>query len=164
MRTLIAIVLRHPSLLPKLEDRLASLPLPAQARRLLEAMRTLADDGMDDSPDDASSLDFDTLLNHLTGLRLAEDAAWALGDVPLPLPACAGPAQTAEAAEVAWRGIYGLMRRSLLEKELAQARRDCAESFTAASVQRVEALAVALFGHAGAETAAENPAELGPDE
>jgi DNA-binding IclR family transcriptional regulator len=56
------------------------------------------------------------------------------------------------------------MRRSLLEKELAQARRDCAESFTAASVQRVEALAVALFGHAGAETAAENPAELGPDE
>ena len=152
MRYLVAIVMRHPSLLPKLEDRLASLPLPAAARRLLEATRAWADE--------AESLDFEGLLNHLTGLRLADDAAWALGDVPLPLPACAGPAETAEAAEVAWQGIYGLMRRSQLESELAQARQDCAASFTASSVQRVEALAAALFGHAGAE----NPAELRPEE
>jgi DNA primase len=156
MRHLVAIVMRHPSLLPKLEDMLAALPLPVPARRLLEATRAR----VDAAADDADSLDFDSLLNHLTGLRLADDAAWALGDVPLPLPACAGPAETVEAAEAAWRGIYGLMRRSQLESELAQARRDCAASFTASSVQRVEALAAALFGHAGAE----NPTELRTEE
>jgi hypothetical protein len=82
-----------------------------------------------------------------------------LGDVPLPLPACAGPDATVSEAETAWWRIYGLMRRSLLEAELAAARRACAENFTAASVQRVEALAGALFGRA------EEPAvDMGPDD
>jgi DNA primase len=151
MRHLIAILLRHPSLLPKLEETAASLPLPQAARRLLTAAQTLADS--------ANSLDFTTLINHLTGLRLADDTAWALGDVPLPLPACAGPDATVSEAETAWWRIYGLMRRSLLEAELAAARRACAENFTAASVQRVEALAGALFGRA------EEPAvDMGPDD
>jgi len=155
MRHLIAILLRHPSLLPKLEETAASLPLPQAARRLLSAAQSLADS--------ANSLDFTTLINHLTGLRLADDTAWALGDVPLPLPACAGPNAAVSEAETAWWRIYGLMRRSLLEAELAAARLACAENFTAASVQRVEALAGALFGRAE-EHVADYGVELGPDD
>ncbi len=152
MRHLVAILLRHPVMLHRLEETLATLKLPPPARRLLTAAQAFADS--------ADSLDFDGLINHLTSLRLADDAAWAMGDVPLPLPACAGPAATVSEAEAAWWRIYGLMRRSLLEAELAQARRDCAENFTAASVQRVEALAAALLGRAGADY----PAELLADE
>ncbi len=143
MRHLVAVLLRHPSLLAKLEETAATLPLPPVARRLLAAAQTWADN--------AESLDFEGLINHLTNLRLADDAAWAMGDLPLPLPAGAGPATTAVEAEAAWWRIYGLMRRGLLEAELAQARRDCAANFSAASVQRVEVLASALFGRADAD-------------
>jgi hypothetical protein len=108
--------------------------------------------------DGAETLDFEGLINHLTNLRLADDAAWALGDLPLPLPACAGPDTTARQAEAAWWRIYGFMRRGQLEAELAQAQRECAANFSAATVQRVEALAAALFGRADADQAEANGA------
>jgi DNA primase len=151
MRYLVAILLRHPALLPRLEEALALLTLPPPAQRLFAAMQNLGEA--------AESLDFNGLIDHLTTLRLVDDAAWALGDQPLPLPECAGPAATKGDAEAGWWGIYGLMRRGLLEAELAAARRDCAARFTPEAVQRVEALAVALLGRAGGEPGS----ELGPE-
>ncbi len=150
MRHLVAILIRHPALLGKLEETVATLPLPPVARRLLVAVQEWTDG--------AETLDFEGLINHLTNLRLADDAAWALGDLPLPLPACAGPDTTARQAEAAWWRIYGLMRRGQLEAELAQAQRECAANFSAATVQRVEALAAALFGRADADQAEANGA------
>jgi len=141
VRHLTAILLRHPLLYPRLEEAFAQLALPAPARRLSAALQEWIDG--------AESLDFADLIDHLTTLRLADDAAWALGNMPLPLPADAGPDATTGEAEAAWWRIYGLMRRTVLEAELAAARRDCAANFTAASVQRVEALAAALLGRAG---------------
>ncbi len=151
-RHLTAILLRHPVLLPRLEEAFAQLALPASARRLFDALQAWADH--------AGSLDFNALINHLTRLRLMDDAAWALGDTPLPLPACASPAATVVEAETGWWRIYGLMRRGLLEAELAKARRDCAASFTAEAVQRVTALAGALLGRSGDEPGS----ELGSDD
>jgi len=147
IRQLTAILLRQPALLPRLEEAFAQLPLPAASRRLFDAAQAWADG--------AESLDFKALINHLSHLRLTDDAAWALGDTPLPLPVCASPAATVVEAEAGWWRIYGLMRRGLLEAELAEARRDCAASFTAEAVQRVTALAGALLGRSGDEPGSE---------
>jgi DNA primase len=151
-RHLIAILLRHPVLLPRLEEAFAQLALPASARRLFDALQAWADG--------VESLDFNALINHLSRLRLMDDAAWALGDTPLPLPLCASQTATVVEAEAGWWRIYGLMRRGLLEAELAEARRDCAASFTAEAVQRVTALAGALLGRSGEEPGS----ELGSDD
>ena len=136
IRTLTAILLRHPALLPRLEEAYASLPLPPAAHRLHAALQPYADD--------ADNLDFAGLIAHLTILRLADDAAWALGEVPFPLPACAGADATASEAEAGWWYIYGLMRRGSLEEEVAAARRDFAATPSQAAQQRLISLSGAL--------------------
>jgi DNA primase len=136
LRTLIAILLRHPALLPKLEDPLHHLPLPPPAQRLLEATIAYADD--------AQNLDFDGLIAHLTLLDLADDIAWALGDVPCPSPAYAGASATASEAEAGWWHIYGLMRGTSLEAEVAAARESFTAAPSAAAQQRLMALCAAL--------------------
>jgi DNA primase len=136
VRTLIAILLRHPVLLPRLEEAFANLALPPRAQHLHEALLAYADT--------AEHLDFTGLIAHLTSLRLADDCAWALGEVPFPLPACAGPDATAEEAESGWWLIYGLMRRGSLEAEVAAASRDFAAQPSEAAQQRLIALCAAL--------------------
>jgi len=136
IRTLTAILLRHPALLPRLEEAYAGLPLPPAAHRLHAALQPYADD--------ADNLDFAGLIAHLTILRLADDAAWALGEVPFPLPACAGADATASEAEAGWWYIYGLMRRGSLEEEVAAARRDFAATPSQAAQQRLISLSGAL--------------------
>jgi DNA primase len=136
IRTLTAILLRHPSLAPRLEESYAALPLPARAQRLHAALATYADD--------SEHLDFNGLIAHLTSLRLADDVTWALGEVPLPLPACARPDATAGEAEAGWWAIYGLMRRGSLEAEVAAASRDFAAQPSEAAQLRLIALCAAL--------------------
>jgi DNA primase len=136
IRTLTAILLRHPALLPRLEEAYANLPLPPRAQRLHAALQAYADD--------AEHLDFNRLIAHLTSLRLADDCAWALGEIPLPLPECAGPNATAGEAEAGWWAIYGLMRRGSLEAEVAAASRHFAAQPSEAAQQRLMALCAAL--------------------
>jgi DNA primase len=136
IRMLTAILLRHPLLLPRLEEAYAILPLPPRAQRLHAALQAYADD--------AEHLDSNGLIAHLTSLRLADDCAWALGEAPLPLPACAGADATAGEAEAGWWAIYGLMRRGSLEAEVDAARRDFAAQPSAALQQRLVALCAAL--------------------
>jgi DNA primase len=136
IRTLTAILLRHPSLAQRLEEAYAMLPLPPPARRLHAALTAYADE--------VEHLDFTALIAHLTSLRLADDITWALGEVPLPMPSCAGPDATAAEAEAGWWAIYGLMRRGSLEAEVAAASRDFALQPSEAAQQRLLALCAAL--------------------
>ena len=141
IRTLTAILLRHPALLPRLEEALAALPLPQPGRRLLA--------GLQDYADAAENLDFAGLIAHLTTLRLTDDVAWALGNGKLPLAECAGADVPAGVAEAGWWQIYGLMRRSSLEEDVAAARREFAATPTGAAQARLIALAEALSAARG---------------
>ena len=141
IRTLTAILLRHPALLPRLEDAFAALPLPPVCRRLLAGLQNFADE--------AENLDFTGLIAHLTTLRLADDVAWALGNGKLPLAECAGADVQAGVAEAGWWQIYGLMRRSSLEEDVAAARREFAATPTGAAQARLIALAEALSAARG---------------
>jgi hypothetical protein len=67
-----------------------------------------------------------------------------MGEIPLPLPDCAGPNATAVEAEAGWWLIYGLMRRGSLEAEVAAASRDFAARPSEAAQQRLMALCAAL--------------------
>jgi DNA primase len=136
LRTLAAILLRHPGLLPRFEEAYAALPLPPPARRLLQGLQNYADS--------TENLDFDGLIAHLTTLRLADDIAWALGNANLPLPPYAGADATASEAEAGWWQIYGLMRRGSLEADVAAARREFAASPTPLAQTRLMALSAAL--------------------
>jgi DNA primase len=136
VRILTAILIRHPALLPRLEEAYAALPLLPRAQRLREALQTYADD--------AENLDSAGLIAHLTSLRLADDVAWALGEAPFPMPACAGADATVAEAEAGWWLVYGLMRRGSLEAEVAAASRDFAAMPSEAAQQRLIALCAAL--------------------
>ncbi|MEJ0046423.1 MAG: DNA primase [Rhodospirillales bacterium] len=140
-RTLAAILLRHPALLPRLEEAFSALPLPPSGRRLLA--------GLQDYADGADSLDSTGVIAHLTNLRLADDVAWALGNGNLPLADCAGADVTVGVAEAGWWQIYGLMRRSSLEADVATARREFAAAPTEAAQARLIALAAALAAARG---------------
>ena len=151
-RTLLAIVLRHPALAHRLEDALGQLVLPAAAERLFQATLACADE--------ADHLDFDTLIAHLTSLDLADDIAWALGDVPCPSPAYAGPKADIREAEAGWWHIYGLMRGSSLEAEVTAARERFFASQSAADQERL----IALLGARDQWRRGEDGSEDGIDE
>ncbi len=135
MRTLIAILLRHPCLAHRLEDALGHLDLPPAGRRLADAVMAYADE--------AQNLDFNGLLAHLHHFDFTDDIAWALGDVPCPSPAYAGASATAEQAQAGWWHIYALLRGNLLEAEVAAAGARFHASQDAADLQRLGALLAA---------------------
>ena len=135
MRTLTAILLRHPALAHKLEDALSHLDLPPQGRRLADAVLAYADE--------AENLDFAALLAHLTHFDLAGEIAWALGDVPCPSPAYAGASADSVQAEAGWWHIYALLRGSQLEAEVAEAGARFHASQNAADLERLGALLAA---------------------
>jgi DNA primase len=136
IRTLTAIILRHPALAPKLEDPMAQLVLPSRVRGLIDAVLAYTDA--------AENLDFNSLIAHLHSLDLADDVAWALGDVPCPSPAYAGASATASEAEAGWWHIYGLMRGNSLVSEVAAAWKRWHDDPTDANQQRWIALCSAL--------------------
>src|SRR5262249_42150151 len=119
-RNLLAIILRHPALLPDVEEALGEVELPAALASLREAILQWGDV--------AETLDSHALMNHLTDNGLAAEAAQALAAVPYPLPACASPDARPAEAEAGWWHIFGLMHRGRLEAEVAAAMRDLAES------------------------------------
>jgi DNA primase len=134
-RTLLAIVLRHPNLLPDVEEALGRIDLPGAPARLRAAILHWSGT--------ASALDSTGLITHLTSTGLAAEVAQALAAVPYPLPACARPdAQPAE-AEAGWWHIFGLMDPGGLEEEVAAASRDFASRPDAAAQRRLIALCTA---------------------
>jgi DNA primase len=120
LRALTAILLRHPVLLPKLEEAYATLPRPPVAQRLFDATQRYAAE--------VENLDSAGLIAHLLSLPLADDVAWAFGNKPLPLNRHAGPDATVLEAEAAWWNYYRLLRRGNLEADVAASERDAISS------------------------------------
>jgi DNA primase len=151
-RTLIAILLRHPFLLPDVEEAFGRIELPNMLRPLGDAILQWGSD--------TPTLDSDTLITHLTQIGLAAQAAQALSAVPVPLPACASAdAMPAEAAS-GWWHFFGLMNPDRLEDEVATARRALETQKDAASQHRLKVLCAARnalrAGSTGWDDAAED--------
>jgi DNA primase len=133
-RVLVAILLAHPTLLPDLEESFALIDLPPA----LAAIRG----GMGDWLATHPTLDSQSLWNHLDTLGLAGAASAALDARPLPACAMAG-ALPAEAADN-WRQIFGLMRRTHAERELAEQQLAFERAPSEATERRLVALAGAV--------------------
>jgi len=114
-RMLLAILLRHPFLLPDVEEALGGLELAADHQALRQ--------GITQWGTACHTLDSEALITHLTQIGLATHVAQALSAVPSPLPACASAdAMPAEAAS-GWWHFFGLMNPDRLEDEVATASR-----------------------------------------
>lgn len=134
-RALVAILLRHPYLLPDMEEALSGLELPTALAELRSAMLQWSAV----SPE----LDSKTLITHLTQTGLATYVAQALSAVPVPLPECASAAAMPAEAASGWWHFFGLMNPDRLEEEVASASLAFAETADAAAQRRLIALCTA---------------------
>ncbi len=112
-RILLAVPLRHPSLLRDVEHALEELDLPDPLAKLRHALFAWAES--------SDLLDSAALMSHLQGIGLADEAARILSAQPVPLPACAAPDAMPAEALAGWWHIFGLMNRARLEEEVAAA-------------------------------------------
>ncbi len=143
-RMLVAILLRHPHLLPEVEEAFANLDLPGDWAELRSAMLHFS----------ASSevLDSQALITHLQHSGLATQVGQALSAVPVPLPACAAEAAMPAEAATGWWHFFGLMNPGRLEAEVAQASEAFANNADAASQRRLIALCSARDALRGGRT------------
>jgi DNA primase len=135
VRILLAVLIRHPSLLRDVGHALSELELPAAYHRLRDALLFWADH--------ADVLDSGGLIDHLTTSGLAAVADQALATVPVPLPDFVSAEAMPGEAEAGWWHIFGLMHRGRLEEEVAAARRDFADRADDAAQRRLVALCTA---------------------
>ncbi len=155
LRTLTAIVLRHPELARDVEEAWCTLHLPPALHGLRHAVLAWTEHGGVDDParhgtdnpprlDPAMHLlDSPTLLAHLTQLGLAEEVATVLAPTPCPLPACTLAGAMPAEAEAGWWHFFGLMQPGRLEEEVAAARRAFEARPDVASQRRIIALCTA---------------------
>ena len=134
-RALVAILLRHPVLLPDVEEAFALLDLPPGLARLREAILHWSQT--------AEMLDSAGLMSHLKSSGLATEVAQALSAVPVPLPGCAGEDAMPGEAGAGWWHFFGLMNPGRLEEEVAAATRHFAEVADEAAQRRLIALSAA---------------------
>jgi DNA primase len=134
-RILTAILLRHPGLLRDVEHAYAQVELFPPLARLRQAIMGWATS--------SDVLDSRALIDHLTSIGLAAEAAQALSAVPVPLPDCASPDAMPAQAEAGWWHIFGLMHRGRLEEEVAAASREFEERGDEAAQLRLVALCAA---------------------
>jgi DNA primase len=136
-RILTAILLRHPYLLQDVRDAYESLNLDGPLARL---QRTLLE-----WTDDAETLDFPSLMDHLTKSGCRSEIAQVLANGTLPLPRCT--ASTAMPAEVAeeWWHFFGLLNVERLREEVTSAKIDADRNPTTETVFRLNAMKGALL-------------------
>ena len=142
-RNLLAILLRHPLLLPEVEEPLAGLDLPeGPCTRLRDAMLAwLAG---------AETLDSADLFAHLAGCGLEDAAAWATRGPGLSA-AAAPEAQPKEALD-GWWHFFGLLRgEAELIADRAEAERMLVETNDPVAQQRLIRLTEALASLRGGE-------------
>lgn len=131
-RNLVAILLRHPHLLPDVDEAFAAIDLPAPLAALRHAMHEWADV--------AETLDSETLLSHLRVSGLAAEVAQTLANHPMPLPPGArADAMPAEAAE-GWWHLFQLFGETRLADEVHAAGRAFAAQADGAAQDRVVSL------------------------
>ncbi len=134
-RALVAILLRHPTLLPEIEEAFGGLALGEGLHELRIAMLQWSAA--------TPSLDSQVLITHLQRIGLAAQAAQALSAVPVPLPACASEAAMPAEAASGWWHFFGLMNPSRLEDEVANASRAFATTADEVTQRRLVALCTA---------------------
>jgi DNA primase len=134
-RTLVAILIRHPYLLPETEEAFAALDLPAPFAALRGAMLQWSSA--------AEVLDSQALITHLHENGLAAHAAQALSAVPAALPVCAAASAMPAEAASGWWHFFGLMNPTRLEAEVAAAMREFAATADSRSQARLSALCTA---------------------
>ncbi len=134
-RALVAILLRHPFLLPEIEEAFGGLDLP-------DALATLRSAILHWSAA-AQVLDSKALITHLHEVGMAAQAAHTLSASPVPLPVCASEAAMPAEAAAGWWHFFGLMDPGRLENEVANASLAFAQRADAASQRRLVALCTA---------------------
>ncbi|MFM7414955.1 MAG: DNA primase [Alphaproteobacteria bacterium] len=150
-RILIAILLRHPWLLPQIEEAFGLLDLPeGPARALQSAILSW--------PKDSKRLDSQALLSHLATEDMAEAAAWALGAEALP-QAARPDALPREVEEGFWHFFLRLRgEAALLEDQKA-----AAESFAATNDPAAQQRLIRLTEALGALRRGEDGADMAED-
>jgi DNA primase len=153
-RILIAILLRHPWLLPQIEEALGLLDLPeGPARSLQGAILSW--------PMHDARLDSEALLSHLATEGMAEAAAWALGAEALP-QAARPDALPREVEEGFWHFFLRLRGEAALLEDQKAAQESLATTNDPAAQQRLirltEALGALRRGEDGADMAEDTAA------
>ncbi len=112
-RNSVAILLRHPHLVPDLEIAFEQLDLPDWLNRLKRAIIDWTHDLVGDVRG--------TLIADLAARGLSADIERALASTPLPLAPCAMESAQPAEAESGWYHYYGVMRRASLDQDVAVA-------------------------------------------
>ena len=133
-RTLLALLLTHPALLPDLEEALGMLELPPHLTRLRDALGAW----LDQNP----MLDREALNAHLRRLGYDGDLSAVLEAGPLS-PSTMPNASPAEVASFWWQ-IYGFMRQEQLQEEVAAKQREYQQTQDAETARQLVALTQAL--------------------
>ena len=135
-RMLLAIILRHPWLLPQVEEAIGLLDLPdGPATQLRGAILAWHGGG--------EPLDSEGLIAHLASCGMEDAVAWALGPAGLPLAARA-EALPGEVEEGFWHFFLRLRGEADLIEDQQEARRILAETNDPAAQRRLILLTEAL--------------------
>jgi DNA primase len=146
-RILLAILLRHPWLLPQIEEALGLLDLPEGPARALQT-------SILSWPMAESRLDSQALLSHLANEGLTDAAAWALGAEALP-QAARPDALPREVEEGFWHFFLRLRGEAALLEDQKAARESLAATNDPAAQQRLIRLTEALGALRRGEDAAD---------
>jgi DNA primase len=146
-RILLAILLRHPWLLPQIEEALGLLDLPEGPARALQT-------SILSWPMAESRLDSQALLSHLANEGLADAAAWALGAEALP-QAARPDALPREVEEGFWHFFLRLRGEAALLEDQKAAQESLAATNDPAAQQRLIRLTEALGALRRGEDAAD---------
>jgi len=132
MMRLVALPIRHPALLPHVDEAFSGLDLPPALDRLREAMHAWMDTG--------PPLDSANLLSHLATSGLEAEATQVLAAAAMLFKDCARPdAMPAEVAEVWWK-LFQLFSQERLAEEVQAAGRDFAAHADDAATTRIATL------------------------
>jgi len=146
-RILLAILLRHPWLIPQIEEAMGLLDLPEGPARALQT-------SILSWPMAESRLDSQALLSHLANEGLADAAAWALGAEALP-QAARPDALPREVEEGFWHFFLRLRGEAALLEDQKAAQESLAATNDPAAQQRLIRLTEALGALRRGEDAAD---------
>ncbi|MDT7950658.1 MAG: toprim domain-containing protein [Acetobacteraceae bacterium] len=129
---LLALLLRHPSLIAPLDDALHRIPLPAELETLRNELSALAH---------VDALDSDSVIDHLTHSGVNGEAFRVLSATAQDLPDHALSHAMPVEVQRTWWHFYGLLTGpSHLQEEVAYARQALENEFSKANQDRVVAL------------------------
>lgn len=119
VRNLTAILIAHPAILPRVEERYSRIGLPAWLEPIRGEIFSWAQARMDAG----ELLDSSALIEHLRSAGREVEIARIFAKTPLPLSDCAKAEATPEEAETAWGSLCNTLYLSSLRQDLIEAER-----------------------------------------